>query len=405
MRRRPAVGYVLRRFPKISETFILDEILALEARGERIHIFSLMPTRDSRFHAGLGRLKASVDYVPDAFDLKSLLRANLELARRDPRRYLRAFAQMLLKLKPRLLWRFLQGGYIAQRASARRIGHLHAHFANRATTAAMLAAELMDVPYSFTAHAVDIYKNNVSPWELKHKTENARFVVTVSDCNEQFLSSLANGNEQKIVRVYNGIQLDKFRPDGLVPRSPFRIISVARLVEKKGLEHLIDACRILRDRGLEFDCRIVGKGKLRRPLKALIDEHDLGSRVQLLGAKTHDEVLALYRESHAYVLPCQVAKDGNRDGLPVSIVEALACGLPVVSTPVTGIPEVVEHENNGLLVPERDPDALADALERLIVDEALYDRARQRARESVENRFDIQKTSKTMQELYRGAAA
>ncbi|MDX1650519.1 MAG: glycosyltransferase, partial [Myxococcota bacterium] len=368
------IGYVLRRFPKISETFVLNEILALEARGERVTIFSLQPTRDSRFHADLGRLRASVVYVPGPSELRALARYALRCLRARPRACLRALGRVLRSGRPRLLWRLVQSAWVAERVRALRIGHLHAHFATDATEAASLVAEITGLPFSFTAHAVDIYKDGVDERMLAREIAQARFVATVSECNRRHLRRLANGAADRIVRVYNGIDLERFRLQPPPPSEPFTILCVARLVEKKGLDVLVEACALLRERGLALRCRIVGKGARRSALQAQIRLRGLEGVVELLGAHTQSEVLARYAEAHVFALPCVVGSDGNRDGLPVSLVEALACGLPVVTTPVTGIPEVVRHEHNGLVVPDRDPRALADALERVLREPGLHAR-------------------------------
>mgnify|MGYP001555371787 FL=1 len=389
---RPAIGYIVRRFPKISETFILNEILAMEARGHRIEIFSLLTSRDSRFHGDLGKLKASVHYVPEIFDFDTLLRYNKRAARRNRGRYFRALGRVLRTGNPALYWRLLQSGYIADRAQGLKLNHIHAHFANRSTSVASLTSEILGIPYSFTAHAVDIYKQDVKPAILSRKIEAARCVVTVSEANKAFLEAHANGSSEKIVRIYNGIDVHRFKPAAAPPAEPFTILAVARLVEKKGLDDLIEACHYLRERGLSIQCWIIGKGKMRRPLQALIKKQKLGDTVKLLGAHSQDEVLERYRKSHLFVLPCIVGSDGNRDGLPVSIVEALSCGLPVVTTAVTGIPEVVQHQHNGLIVPEHDPKSLADSIQTLIADEGLYKQLKQNARLSVVDRFDKDKT-------------
>ncbi len=394
------IGYVLRKFPVLSETFILNEILALEARGIPVHIFSLERPNDPRFHEDLSKLKASVSYIPDISDLGTLLRHHMRAAKHDRQRYFGALTYALTRAKPKLLWRFLQSGYVANEARRLRLHHLHAHFANRPTSVAFFASMITGIPYSFTAHAMDIYKVHVNPKVLAKKIEKARFVVTVSDFNKTYLERLASDGVGKIVRIYNGIDLTRFVPNGVPPRSPFTLLCVARLVEKKGIPVLIEACGHLRDRGVVFECWIVGKGRLRSQLEALIERWKIHDHVHLLGPHTHREVLERYRSAHLYVLPCIVGSDGNRDGLPVSIVEALACGLPVVTTPMTGIPEVVHHQHNGLLLPDGDPQALADAIESVIHDTHLYERVQANARASVASTFDLRQTAEALRRLF-----
>lgn len=395
------VGYVLRRFPVLSETFILNEILALEARGLPVHVFSLAPPRDPRFHEGVMRLKASITYVPGPSDWRVLLRHHRRLRARHPKRYRRELTRVLGQVRPRLAWRFLQAGYVADRARRFKLAHLHAHFANRSATVAHLASRLIKTPFSFTAHAFDIFRD-VDRGALVRKLRAARFTATVSDYNVEYLKGILNGRPARIELVRNGIDLERFSPPAESPSDdPFTLLTVARLVEKKGLPTLIEACRLLRDRGCGFRAWIAGKGALKGTLERTIREADLGDRVHLLGPLTQGEVRERYHRAHALVLPCQVGEDGNKDGLPVSIVEALASGLPVVSTPVTGIPEAVHHGVNGLLVAERDPIALADALEKLMKDAELRERLAAAARPSVVAAYDQEATAEQLLKLLR----
>jgi glycosyltransferase involved in cell wall biosynthesis len=394
------VGYVLRKFPVLSETFILNEILSLEDRGVPIHIFALAPSRDPKFHEGVTRLRAPIVYIPGPADHASLLRYVRAAAARHPQSFRRELLAVLARGRPKLLWRFLQAAYVAERAARVRVDRLHAHFANRSTTVARLASRISGIPYSFTAHAFDIYRTDVSPRILRRKIDDANFVITISESNQDLLEKVAEERGDKIRLLHNGIDLSAFTPAPIPERPSFSILCVARLVEKKGLPYLIEACGRLRDRGLDFRCRIIGRGNLRPRLAAMIAERQLEDRVSLRGAVRQGEVPDLYRSADVFVLPAIVASDGNREGLPVSIVEALACGLPVVSTPVSGISEVVHHDHNGLLVPERNPSELAEALERLITDRPLYDRLRDNARQSVTGRFDIRRTSRSLQELF-----
>ena len=395
---KTAIGYVVRKFPVLSETFILNEILALEAMGVKVEIFALAPTRDPRFHDGLCRLKASVHYLPGPGETRALLTIAKRFANRNPKRYRRQLLKVMASRRPTLLWRFVQASWVAERARRTGVRHLHAHFANRSATVAQQAAKLLGIPFSFTAHAFDIYRD-ADHDVIARKMADSRFTVTVSEFNVQFLESLMNGKRGRVELVRNGIDMSRFMPTPRLALKPFRILSVARLVEKKGIPVLVEACRILRDRGLEFQCDIVGKGALRGQLEKTIRANNLSASVHLLGPMPQHEIIRQYHLAHVVALPCIVAADGNRDGLPVSIVEALACGLPVISTPVTGIPEVIQHGCNGLLVPERDAVALADALESVMSDNELYARLRSFARSSVCESFDQRRTTAKLYDL------
>jgi glycosyltransferase involved in cell wall biosynthesis len=401
---RCVLGYVLRKFPVLSETFVLNEILALEARGVEVHIFPLAPSRDPRFHEGVGRLKATMHHVPGLSDISTLLRHARRLADRKPERFRRRLLRALGSAKPERVWRFLQAAYVADRARRLRVTHLHAHFANHPAMVAHEAAKLSGIPFSFTAHAYDMYRE-ADTAAIARTMADAKFTVTISEHNVEFLKSIARKPPPRIELVRNGVDMRKFAPNGGAPAGAFRMLTVSRLVEKKGLPVLIEACRLLRDRGLSFRCDIVGKGAQRALLEQLIKQWDLGRHVNLIGALAHQEVLERYHDAHAVVLPCIVAQDGNQDGLPVSIVEALACGVPVVTTPVSGVPEAVRHGENGLLVPPSDAKGLADALEHLIRDPELLAALRTNARASVLEQFDEQQTAHRLHDLFRGAPA
>ena len=394
------VAYILRKFPVLSETFILNEILNLEARGIRVHIFSLERPNDPRFHEDLPKLKANIQYLPRPEKIQTLWSHQVRSAKRFGKSYYRALWYALRRVSPALLWRVFQGAYVANHARRLKVTHLHSHFANRPTSVAFFAAMIMNIPYSFTAHAADIFRTRMDQNALAQKIRFAKFVVTVSEFNKKFLSELAAGCPEKIIRIYNGIDLQRFVPNGILAQKPFTILCVSRLVEKKGIAVLIEACKMLRDRKVEFQCWLVGGGELEGQLRAQIKASGLESCVKLLGPHSQFEVLTRYHGAHLYALPCVVSSDGNRDGLPVSIVEALACGLPVVSTPMTGIPEVIRNGENGLLVPVGDADALSKAVESVIRDPGLHTRLKSQARSSVESLFDQEKTSNTLVRLF-----
>lgn len=397
--RKKRIGYVLRRFPSLSETFVLNEILGIEALRTKVEIFSIMQPRDPKYHEGITRLKSNIRYVPTLDDLKSLFKYNRRAYKSFGRRYIKVFALCVLTFKPMQIWRFLQAGYIAERAREKRLEHLHAHFANRAANVAGLVHQISGIPYSFTAHAVDIYKNTVKPRILRKRMSNAEFVVTVSNVNKHFLEELSPESKDKIVVVYNGIDLKRFRHVDRSSKEPFTILCVGRMVEKKGLEYLIEACADLKSQGFDFKCNIIGKGKLRPKLNSMIAELDLKDQVKLAGVVTQDKIAQWFNEADAFVLPCIIAQDGNREGLPVSISEALASGLPVITTDVAGITEAVSHGENGLIVPERDTQAISTAIRELIIDPAFRERMAANARSSVGRKFDQTHTTRALNRM------
>lgn len=394
------IAYVLRKFPVMSETFVLNEILALEAQGVPVQIFSLKRPNDPHFHRDIVRLKAPITYVPDPGEFRRWWQYNRRAAKHYGRDYWRSLGRALLKGRPKLVWRFLQAGFVADRIRRHNIRHLHSHFATRPTTVAMLAGEITGASYSFTAHAYDIFKKNYRKSDISSKIRKAKFVVTVSEANRSYLERLDAPSHEKITIVPNGIDLRRFRPGSGQHEAPFTIVAVARLVEKKGVGFLIEACRMLRDRGLDFRCIVIGDGRQRGDLSRRIARYELRKGVQLLGARKHDEVLRWYHAADLFVLPSIIGRDGNREGLPVSIVEALACGVPVVSTPVGGVPEAVTDGVNGLIVPEKDATALAHAIQRTMENAELLATMRANARKSILNRFDRRKTVTSLCRLF-----
>jgi glycosyltransferase involved in cell wall biosynthesis len=285
------------------------------------------------------------------------------------------------------------------------VTHIHAHFAHEATRVAMLAARLTGLPFSYTAHARDIYSDDVDHRLLREKTERARFAVTETEFNRAFMRSrIGIAAASKVHVVHNGVDLERFSP-GPAPEDEPLILAVGRLVEKKGFPTLIAACRLLRERGRRFRCEIVGYGELRPRLEADIRAAGLGEVVRLPGMRSQDELPAVYRRAAVFAMPAVIGADGNRDSLPTVLLEALACGVPVVASRVTGIPEIVDDDENGLLVEPGDAEALSRALERLLDDPDLRRRFGEAGRAKAQERFDIETNARELYRLLAGRPA
>jgi colanic acid/amylovoran biosynthesis glycosyltransferase len=356
------VGYVLKRFPRLSQTFVLNEIAELNRQGMEITVVARHSPREG-------------ERLPDGF--------------------------------PTIPVHYLDRPGVDAAAELRSAGisHLHAHFATwAAATARDLAADL-GVSFSFTAHAHDIYHHDVDRAQLAATIERAEFVVTVSEANRQYLDGVlaAEGRTGRVLRLYNGVDLSQLRPSGHVP-VPGRIVSVGRLVPKKGLTHLVEACRRLKSAGCAFECVIVGDGPERENLERQIGEADLRREVVLAGALSHGQTLDVLRSAAICALPCVIAPDGDRDGLPTVLLEALALGLPVVSTTVSGVPEIVEHGDSGLLVRPGDPVALMAAIKQLLSASALRTRLAHGGIRRVQKEFDLRANVASLKELFRLSA-
>ena len=352
------VGYVLKTFPRLSQTFVQHELRALEHAGVPLTIFSLRAPRASDRDLVDPPLVAEVVILPGPDD---------QLA-----------------------------GQLAEMARVRGITRLHAHFAKLSTQVARAAAAELGIPYSFTAHARDIYERSVDPAALAERIRDAAQVVTVSRFN---VKHLAREFRRRPALVYNGLPLDEFLYSSPQEREPL-IVGAGRLVEKKGFHVLLDACRLLADQGVKFRCELIGEGVEREPLTARRAALGLEERVRLLGAKKPEKMKERMREAALLAVPSVIATDGDRDGLPTVMLEAMALGTPCVGTDVTGIPEVITDGETGLIVAQGDAVALAAACRRLLEDVALRQRLAAAARALVERRFSSDVNTRRLRAMW-----
>ncbi len=401
----PRIAYILKMFPRFSETFILAELLELERTGVDLRIVSLKRPNDARRHADVERVRAPVRYLPldRTADIGGMLAGHVRSFRAAPGRYLRTLGSAVTRRRWGAIRRFVQAGAVADGLRSEGVTHIHAHFGSSATSVALFASGLTGIPYSFTAHAKDIYTDSVSLVALRRKLGGARFVVTVSDFNASHLATIASS--ATIHRIYNGLDLDLFRLPDRPSRRPGRdplVLGVGRLVEKKGFDDLIRAVATLRDRGQPVRCRIIGSGTDEARLRTQIGDLGGADRVTLDGPMPREELLALYPQADLFVAPCVVAADGNRDGLPTVLIEAMALGVPVVSTLVTGIPELVRDGVTGTLVPPADPTALADAIATTLADPVRSGSMADAGRRLVEERFDLRTNVAGLRRLFSG---
>lgn len=390
----PVLGVILKGYPRISETFISGEILGLESLGFRVRILSMRRPREKFTHASVARIQARVDYLPETIrgNALGLLAANLPLALSRPLTYARGLRRALARFfrtgKAASLKHLLQAGYLARKVlPGSGVTHLHAHFAHSPTSVAAYASLLTGLPFSFSAHAKDIYTQR--PEALAEKLAKARFAVTCTACNKRSLDALnAAGTPLEVVR--HGIDLSLFAPGPVrvAPGAPLSILTVARLTPKKGLPTVFRALALLASQGMDFRYRLVGEGEQRAELKALAGSLGLDQRMDWLGTLPHEKVVRLYRQADLFALGCEVSPNGDRDGIPNVLAEAMAMGAPVAATTVSGIEELIVSGKHGLLVPPGDPWALACAMRRLATDRELRAELIPAARQRVEAIFD-----------------
>jgi glycosyltransferase involved in cell wall biosynthesis len=403
------VGYVVKRFPRASETFIAQEVLALERLGADVTVLSLRPNDSQVGHAWLEELRAPVHvyeergFSPAWRDLQKQARRGSMSRERVHEALIEAFDHPERSGRRYLV----EALWVAEHVQALGLDHLHAHFANHPTFVAMLSGLLAEVPYSFTAHAKDIYTAGPTQELWRRQVERAAFAVTVSDANRFHLRSvLGRRLMSKLHRLYNGVDLGWVKP-GLRERSDtaVEVLFVSRLVEKKGADILLEALARLIAVDAPVQLTVVGDGDQTAALRDQAVALGVTDRVRFAGALPHHEVVERMGSADLFVLPCRIAADGDRDALPTVLLEAMAVGLPCVSTPVNGVAEIVEDGKTGLLVPVEDSESLAEAISSLAADPARRRVMAAAGRARVEERFDIRRNVAQLREWMRQAAS
>jgi len=406
----PVLGMILKGYPRISETFISNEILLLENLGFSIHLFSMRHPREAFCHESVKMINAPVHYLPESLlmPLPKLLYYNLMLATNRPLVYAKALRlaikRFLRTRKVATIKHLLQAGYLVQHLfPGSNIKHLHAHFAHSPTSVTMFASLLTGLPFSFTAHAKDIYTSNQR--QLREKIEHARFVVTCTDYNREHLMRLSHRRITPVHRIYHGININLFSHNTINsnPSAPYQLLTVARITPKKGLPTVYRALRHLCDRGIPFRHTLIGDGDDREKILSLVKELGLNHVTRWLGTQPHHVVLEHYRSADLFVLGCEVAPNGDRDGIPNVFLESMAMGVPVVATNISAIPEVLKEEKTGLLVPPGQPKKMAIAMDRLLTEIGLRKRIISEARRRMIKEFDNKILIGDLAELYRKA--
>jgi glycosyltransferase involved in cell wall biosynthesis len=366
---------------------VLGDLMSLEERGVRLHVFSLRRPEGDLTQEAVSRLRAPIEYLPEISgrQLNLLTRAvHAAMFMRDPRRHV--LGLMEIYASPDYSRARLQQAVLVARGLLR-LGRppLYIHFAHRPTTVGRFASLLLGTPFAVSAHAVDVWTSPER--ELRVKLRDARVVLSCYEEAQRYLSGVVGGHTPvKLAR--HGVEIPP--ACDRAEATPPVLLSVGRLIEKKGLETLVRSAALLRDRGLSFRVEIAGDGPLWPSLQRLVGELELGELVRFLGPLTQDELEPHFARAAVFVLPCQVGPDGNRDGLPNTILEAMARGLPVVSTTLASVREAIDHDHEGLLVPPQSREALAGALAALLEDPAQRERLGQAGRERVVREHDRQ---------------
>jgi len=401
------VGYIVKRFPRASETFIAQEILGLERLGVEVVIFALRPNDRSVDHDWLDEIAAPVHtFESQSFStcwralqtrswqapewresVHSAILAAFDHPKRSGKRYL------------------VEASWIAEMSRVLGVQHLHAHFANHPTYVAMLSHLIGEIPYSFTAHAKDIYLDGPSPEIWTQQLERAAFAVTVSHGNRLHLGSFLGPQAMsKVSTLHNGIDLDRIQPRKNLPaRNGKKVVFASRLIAKKGADLLVDAALRIGRNEPSVEFIIAGEGEEGPKLEEQVAELGIADNVRFTGLLPHQELISLIADSDLFVLPCRVAANGDRDALPTVLLEAMAAGVPCISTPVNGIPEIIDQGQTGLIVPENDPASLAAAIDQLLGDPGSRRMMGVAGRRKAERKFDLRSSTARLRKLFESA--
>ena len=393
----PEVAYLFERFPSFGQTFCYREVAELERQGMKVHVFSIRRPVNEPEQDWDRQIVERVQYLPEEKAL--VAEVDAALRKKAVSHEVRETVQQWGRQSDFL--RLYQAIYIGMRLQEDGLRHLHAHFAGMAARTAYRINQFFGIPYSFTAHANDIFAPRDFVVSLPKLIDSAAAIVTVSDYAAGDLKARFPASAAKVHRVYNGVDFSRFHPPDPGSGTP-AIVSIGRLIEKKGFADLISACALLTSRRRAFICEIVGEGPLEEILRAQIASADVEGCVRLVGPQTQTQIALRLAHATIFVLPCTRDTDGGMDNLPTVIMEAMAAGLPVISTPLGGIPEMVEHDVTGEMVPERDPAAVCGAIERLISDPQRARRLGDKGRQIAREKFSIETSARALMELFQG---
>jgi colanic acid/amylovoran biosynthesis glycosyltransferase len=392
-------AYLFERFPSFSQTFCYREVAELDRQGLTPPIFSIRKPKDEPPQDWDERIINRVHYLPGEKELLD------DVHRASKKGNLTGEIVASLDEWGRRtdFLRLYQAIYIGLRLRNLGIRHVHAHFAGLAARTASWIGKFFGINFSFTAHANDIFAPRNFEIGLDKLVDAACAIVTETDYSAKFLKERFPDCTNRIHRIYNGLNLTEFKRADFSAAPPL-IVAIGRLIDKKGFGDLIHACRLLKDRGKLFRCEIIGEGPLEKELLRQIDQFDLQNCVQLLGAKPQREIAEHLAAGTVFVLPSIIGADGGMDNLPTVIMEAMATGLPVISTAIGGIPEMVVEHETGILVPPNDAGALGRAIEKVIVDLSLARRLGEKGQKRAGELFSIEKNALSLIRIFEELA-
>ncbi len=418
------IAYILNVFPKLSETFIINEIRALQQRDMEIDLYALFKAQGQEANLEVDDLLQNTRFLSALTVFKTLLNAHAYFFFHFPLRYLGVLRYCVVKQKVsyvRAFWQLFRAVLRGRKNASQderqnpllhfflavpfarvmideRYDLLHAHFADAATTFALIISRMTRIPFSFTTHAVDLF---VEQTLMAEKIDQAEFIITCTGYNGQYLREHYHAEPDKVHVLYHGLDLPKFTMTGKRKTSENPIVLlVGRLVKKKGGAVLLKSCSILKERGVKFQCWIAGDGPERAHLELQSTVNHLKDVMKFFGTVPNSQMRSFYEQAAVFVLPCIIDEKGDRDGIPNVMLEAMAMGLPVVSTNISAIPEVLQHRVNGYMLEPADYEGLADALQELLSNTRLRNALGKNGRSAVEQLFDLERNSEALALLF-----
>ncbi len=397
--------YLTKRFPRLSETFILEEIIGLEQNGIDLKLFSIGDPKESVIQNKVKKVKSPLWYLhnnPSSFFLDSLFRETQALVCigiKSPKRLFKALKTMVSKkFSLKSLKHLLEGAVIAKEAKKLNVDGLHAAFAHSPAAIISYASDLSGIGFSFAGHAKDIFTTDKT--SLANRAYAAQFVLCCSRGAFDEMVKIAPG--ANVVYMPHGVDIEEFRPfeDKFFIHNKLHLLCVGRLVEKKGISFLLHAADMLKRRGIDFQLRICGGGELKPHLSKLALELDLKDEVEFLGEINHEEVIKQLAWCDIYIQPSIQLENGDKDGVPNALLEAMACAKAVVASSIAGIPEVITNGINGILVRPKDPIGLFAALKTLAQNMELRNQLGKNAVVQIRNNWNRKQAHKELKELF-----
>lgn len=399
------IAYIAQTFPALTQTFVYREVSELRAIGFKVITCAIWKPNVGQLSGESKQYVGETNYI-FPIEWGKFFLAHIQMILRYPLRYFSTFLFILsrrgesFRNRLRTFYHFLEAVSLAPVLIDGGVDHIHAHFSINAATVAFVLSRLLNISFSFTAHNI-FFSDRLL---LEDKVTSAKFIVSISDYSKQFLLKLIpmDGIANKIHIVHCGLSPEEFAPaDNIVQNEVPEILFVAQLEVRKGAPFLIEACRLLSLKGFNFQCNLIGDGPQRIQLQELISAYGITDKVKLLGALPQEDVRSYLDSADIFILPCITAENGDMDGIPVSLMEAMAKEIPVISTRVSGIPELIDDGESGILVDQKDTAALSEAISRLVCDPGLRKQIAFQGRQKIIEEFNLHQTSIEIGNLFQ----